>query len=344
MVKTCKRPPDFAKPISWLFCTLARFFNLKILNSYKNQNIQINSKNSKKLIIKEKSTIGARKYNVLLRYCSLKNSGKTAERNLYMTQKENYRQKFYQLMEKFNYVFKEREDFKQCKEPYPPYWFVSNYGYVISVYRNGLKYIAPSIKRIGRKGKNGERPGRVWYYQYWTNGKKENVTMHKLIMDHSDDINEFTGDKSGEIHHIRPKSSFADNEGMKCNRADNLQKLPPDVHLVVTRLSQKTSEQIEEDWDRKAKKDNAKIIELPGEQVDERLVGMANRFLQQGCQGMIVIEGKNEQEMSAYPIGAIITHRNANGTGTESYRLISPKERDRLIGKDSPSAGEQKEV
>lgn len=259
-----------------------------------------------------------------------------------MTKKEEYQKKFAKLMGKFNYVFQEGEDFKQCKEPYPPYWFVSNCGYVISVYGNGLKYIATSIKRTGRKGKNGERLGRVWFYQYWTNGKKENVTMHKLIMDNFDDINEFTGDTSGEIHHIRPKSSFADNEGMKCNRADNLQKLPPDVHSVVTKLSRKTAEEIEEAWDRKAKKDNAKMIELPGEQVSGMLVGMANRFLQQGCHGMIVIEGKNEQEMSAYPIGAIITRRNADGT--ESYRMISPKERDRLLGKDSPLAGEQKEV
>lgn len=262
-----------------------------------------------------------------------------------MTQKEKYQKKFDQLMEKFNYVFQEGEDFKQCKEPYPPYWFVSNYGYVISVYGNGLKYIAASIKRTGKKGKNGERPGRVWFYRYWTNGKKANVTAYKLIKDHFDDINEFTGDTSGEIHHIRPQSSFADNEGTKCNRADNLQKLPPDVHSVVTRLSQKTPEHIEEAWDRKAKKDNAKIIELPSEQLTKVSIAIADYLLgQQGWQGMIAVEGKSEQEMSAYPIKTIGTRRNANGTGTESYRLISPKERDRLIGKDSPLAGEQKEV
>lgn len=255
--------------------------------------------------------------------------------------REDYKKIFQKLMRKSNYVLEEGEEFRQCKEPYPPYWFVSNQGYVLSVYRNKIKRITHSIKRTGKKGKNGERPRRDWFYRYSVNGKKANVTEHKLVADHFLE-NEFTGDTSGEIHHICPQSSFADNEGMKCNRVDNLQKLPPDVHSVVTRLSRKTPEQIEEAWDRKAKKDNAKIIELPGEQVAGMLVGMVNCFVQQGCQAMIVIEGKNEQEMSAYPIKGMSTRRNADGT--ESYRLISPKEYDRLTGKDSSLAGEQKEV
>lgn len=256
--------------------------------------------------------------------------------------REDYKKIFQKLMRKSNYVLEEGEEFKQCKEPYPPYWFVSNQGYVLSVYRNKIKRITHSIKRTGKKGKNGERPRRDWFYRYSVNGKKANVTEHKLVADHFLE-DEFTGDTSGEIHHIRPQSSFADNEGMKCNRADNLQKLPPDVHSVVTRLSRKTPEQIEEAWDRKAKKDNAKIIELSSEQLTKVAISIANQLLgQQGWQGMIAIEGKSEQEMSAYPIKGMSTRGNADGT--ESYRLISPKEYDRLLGKDSPLAGEQKEV
>ena len=111
----------------------------------------------------------------------------------------------------------------------------------------------------------------------------------------------------------------------------------------MTKLCRKTPEQIEEAWDRKAKKDNAKIIELPGEQLTKVAISIANQLLgQQDWQGMIVIEGKSEQEMSAYPIKQIGTHVNADGT--ENYRPVTPKERDRLLGKDSSLAGEQKEV
>ena len=81
--------------------------------------------------------------------------------------REDYLKKWEKLMETFNFIPQAGEEIVQCKEPYPAYWFVSNKGYVLSVWGNGIKYIAPVIKRTGAKNKNGERPGRDWYYNYF---------------------------------------------------------------------------------------------------------------------------------------------------------------------------------
>lgn len=101
-----------------------------------------------------------------------------------MKTREDYKQKFDKLMETFNFIPQDGEEIVQCKDPYPPYWFVSNKGYVLSVYGHGIKYIAPSIRKTGRKNKDGERPGRDWNYTYSTNGKWIKISVHKVIADH----------------------------------------------------------------------------------------------------------------------------------------------------------------
>ena len=41
-----------------------------------------------------------------------------------MKTREDYKQKFDKLMETFNFIPQDGEEIVQCKDPYPPYWFV----------------------------------------------------------------------------------------------------------------------------------------------------------------------------------------------------------------------------
>ena len=68
-----------------------------------------------------------------------------------MKTREDYKQKFDKLMETFNFIPQDGEEIVQCKDPYPPYWFVSNKGYVLSVYGHGIKYNCTCIGKTGIK-------------------------------------------------------------------------------------------------------------------------------------------------------------------------------------------------
>lgn len=235
-----------------------------------------------------------------------------------MKTREDYKQKFDKLMETFNFIPQDGEEIVQCKDPYPPYWFVSNKGYVLSVYGHGIKYIAPSIRRTGRKNKDGERPGRDWNYTYSTNGKWIKISVHKVIADHFC-LNEFTGDCSGDTHHIIKKNSFADNQWKECNEADNLQKLPQEIHQELTQYSRRMPEQIEAEWDQKAIEDHAEVIELPQKQLTEQMVALINTLIQQGVDCRVYMVRDNDQAAAAYPVAGIATHRDAEGNTTNRF-------------------------
>ena len=44
--------------------------------------------------------------------------------------REEYRKKFNEQMNKFNYIMQDGEKIVQCKAPYPVYWFISNKGFL----------------------------------------------------------------------------------------------------------------------------------------------------------------------------------------------------------------------
>ena len=56
--------------------------------------------------------------------------------------REEYAEKFDKLFSKWNYIPQAGEKIVQCKEGYPSYWFISNKGYVFSVYKNNIEVIS----------------------------------------------------------------------------------------------------------------------------------------------------------------------------------------------------------
>lgn len=248
--------------------------------------------------------------------------------------REDYLKKWEKLMETFNFIPQAGEEIVQCKEPYPAYWFVSNKGYVLSVWGQGLKFLSPLIHRTGSKNKNGQKAGREWNYNYLCEKKKTVVPVHRIIADHFL-INEFTCDHSEEVHHVVKRSSFADDDWKKCNEAENLQKLPRKVHKELTQYSKKQPEQIEAEWDQLPADET---IELSSDQT----IALINTLLQQpGMESRVHLVWDNGKAAAAYPPGAIITHTDADGKVTR--RIATKRELARLEGKDSSLTGEQKE-
>lgn len=229
-----------------------------------------------------------------------------------MKTREDYKQKFDNLMETFNFIPQAGEEIVQCKEPYPAYWFVSNKGYVMSVWGHGLKFLSPAIHKTGSKNKNGERPGREWKY---SNGKMTNIAVHKIVADHFL-TNEFTSDQSGDVHHIAKKSSFGDDEWKECNSADNMQRLPPEIHNELTQYSRRTPEQIEAEWDQQIIKDHAEVINMSNDQ----MIALVNTLIQQGVDCRVYLVRDSDQAAAAYPVAGIATRAAADGSVT--YRFI----------------------
>lgn len=238
--------------------------------------------------------------------------------------REDYLKKWEKLMETFNFIPQAGEKIVQCKEPYPAYWFVSNKGYVLSVWGNGIKYIAPRIHKTGRKNKNGEREGRDWQYNYSTNSKITTISIHKIIADHFL-INEFTGESSGDVHHIVKKNSFADNQWKECNEADNMQKLPPEIHDELTIYAKKQPEQIEAEWNQKITEDHAEVIELPQKQLTEQMVALINTLIQQGVDCRVYMVRDDNQAAAAYPVAGIATRTAADGSVTNRFIKKDPE-------------------
>lgn len=238
--------------------------------------------------------------------------------------REDYLKKWEKLMETFNFIPQAGEKIVQCKEPYPAYWFVSNKGYVLSVWGNGIKYIAPRIHKTGRKNKNGERAGRDWQYNYSTNSKITTISIHKIIADHFL-INEFTGESSGDVHHIVKKNSFADNQWKECNEADNMQKLPPEIHDELTIYAKKQPEQIEAEWNQKITEDHAEVIELPQKQLTEQMVALINTLIQQGVDCRVYMVRDDNQAAAAYPVAGIATRTAADGSVTNRFIKKDPE-------------------
>ena len=97
-----------------------------------------------------------------------------------------YKEKFEKLMSKFNYVPQEGEIIVQCHEQYPPYWFLSNKGYLFSAYYNDLKMIEPIFDRTGKANAAGERPGKNWRYsrRKESSSNLQRYDMAKMIAEH----------------------------------------------------------------------------------------------------------------------------------------------------------------
>ena len=154
------------------------------------------------------------------------------------------------------------EKIVQCNHPYPPYWFVSNMGYLFTSYFDKLRIVRPHHRKTGIKNSSGVRTGQDWYYWISYGGKRK-VTMHKLIADHFIE-NEYPGEEV-ELHHIKKKLSFTPEQPELCNRATNLQYLPKDVHKRATGYARTSEEDIDKKMLDKVIRSGAPINVLPND-------------------------------------------------------------------------------
>lgn len=164
--------------------------------------------------------------------------------------KKEYQEKFVNLLEETNYQLQDGEEIRQCKDPYPAYWFVSNKGYLLSVAGKTIKTVKANYRTTGKSNKDGVRNGGNWYYTYINkSGKLKKVTAHTLFAKH------FLGYKKNkdlEVHHIQKSKSFSLDESEECNCVDNLQVLPKDIHKRATYYGSHTQDQIEKERNKKA--------------------------------------------------------------------------------------------
>jgi hypothetical protein len=174
--------------------------------------------------------------------------------------REEYKLKFDTLMnEKMNWIPQQDkgigEKIIQCKEGYPPYWFISNMGYILSVWNNEIKIVKLNFRWVGLKNKDGVRNGRDWYINSKFN-KIGNISLQRLIAEHFLE-NEFGGDPKEQVHHIHKRLDFDENQGQFANRVSNLQILPLKIHRELTKIATKTDTQNTEEIDKKMKKAGA---------------------------------------------------------------------------------------
>lgn len=225
--------------------------------------------------------------------------------------REEYRVKFEKLMSKFNYVPQEDEVIVQCNEQYPPYWFLSNKGYLFSAYYNDLKMIEPIFDRTGKANAAGERPGKQWRYsrRKESGSNLQRYNMSQMIAEHFLQ-SEFDSDEDLETHHIKKRTTFQPEEAAKCNRADNLQLLPKSIHKKLTHYASKTSEQLDQEIADKVKAAGAPEYQLTQEQLQQILFNALESCLNQGIQPITysttVTNDVAQIEAEAHPIKNLI--------------------------------------
>lgn len=151
-----------------------------------------------------------------------------------------YKCKFDNWVNKGKIKQKDGEEFRQCDGvEEPPFWFVSNQGYILSVIEKEPRKLKWIVTWKGRKNGNGYR----WKVRAKHGGK--NLSASKIVSKYFGE-KLFDTDEETEIHHIERCIQFKPEEGEAANRADNLQILPRSVHRMATRLSTKSVKQYPE--------------------------------------------------------------------------------------------------
>lgn len=182
-------------------------------------------------------------------------------------------EKFKEIMGKCYYVPQfidgELERIAQCRDPYPPYWFISNMGYLFSIADGTLKIKKPTYEPYLKDRSQ-------WTYDYYGNGKHIMVRMQFLIAEHF--FPEYDrNNKNQEIHHIRKSRLFKKNQPQLCNRVTNLQILDRDMHKKITAYGRRDLDKYKQTIIKKAQKDNAIVLSLP----QDTLMQIAENILHQ---------------------------------------------------------------
>lgn len=179
----------------------------------------------------------------------------TKEKNL-EEQRLFYAEKF----EGLNWILQPGEQIVQASTKYPPYWFVSSMGYVLSLRGKSPKKLKPGFSRCGLRNKNGDRYNPDWTLRFApflpvyseeqvSSGKLVTVRLAKIIGEHFPqvyDSPEYEGEP-WELHHCEGKQHFTPEQGEECNRAENLRWTRRPVHKKLTKLQNRTFEQKQQD-------------------------------------------------------------------------------------------------
>lgn len=221
------------------------------------------------------------------------------------TRREEYREKFNEQMQVFNYIMQDGEQIVQCKAPYPEYWFISNKGYLFSAYADKLRILKANHRYMGAMNKNGIRTSQDWYYEHTVEGEyNKHILMHKIMSEHFGK-NEF-GSEENEVHHIKKRASYKPNDGNVCNRAENLQLLPKEIHKELTRYASKTNAELDEELKQKVKEADCPMYAYTPEMLEALIKWNIQNCIANGLQPVIymtsITDDASEIEAEAHPL------------------------------------------
>lgn len=217
--------------------------------------------------------------------------------------REEYAEKFKEQMNRYNYIPQYGEHIKQCKAPYPDYWFASDKGYVFTAYYNDVKILNDNPTEQGLKNKSGVRAGKKWRYS----NEGKDVPTWKVIADTFCE-NEFTGyeNENEQIHHIKKRQTFKPEEGSLCNSADNLQKLPKSIHKELTHYASKTQDELDQETEKKIIKSGCPVYALTEKQLEQIAIQALKSCLENGVEPIAYImtmpDNASDIECEAHPI------------------------------------------
>lgn len=225
---------------------------------------------------------------------------------------EQYKEKFDELFSRINYIPQEGEKIVQCRHPHPPYWFISNKGYIFSAYKRNLEIVKPIFDRTGIANKSGERNGKSWRYgtryQKSATAPLNRWDMGKMIVEYFEE-NEFLMDEETEVHHKKKRSNFSENEAQKCNRIDNLQTLPKSIHKELTHYASKTQKELNQEVEKKVKKSGCPVYAFTEEQLEQILIQALKSCLSNGVEPIMytttVTDDISKIEAEAHPIKSV---------------------------------------
>lgn len=154
--------------------------------------------------------------------------------------REFYRKKFDELLNKNNYIPQIDEDGRieqiiQCKDKYRPYYFLSNMGYLMSLHKEKDPWHI-RIPDVTWCGSNRTRP-QFRYTLMGSEGGSIRISMPELIIEHFDPeaweiYNAHRNDEEPYIiHHKTSVHAYdAENNPQKINRLSNLQVVKDERH------------------------------------------------------------------------------------------------------------------
>jgi len=99
---------------------------------------------------------------------------KQPERNI--RSKKDWNAMFKELRATADMQLEPDEKIRQCKKPYPGYWWVTDRGKLFSIWNNRIEQLKPEVNYCGEK-----RDHLVWRYNYKGN---RHVPVDKLVFDH----------------------------------------------------------------------------------------------------------------------------------------------------------------